>query len=60
MVANYAASEEAVGAFFSDGNDKGKAQADDDEGLKKVCQGKHEAVDNDFIVVVERKKPRRP
>ena len=32
MVANYAASEEAVGAFFYHMNDKGKAPADDDEG----------------------------
>ena len=71
MVANYAASEEAVGVFFSNKNDKGKARADDDEcpskgpkknnkKKKKVRQGKHEAVDDDFIAVVERKKPRGP
>jgi len=32
VVSNYAAGEEAVGAFFSHENDKGKAPADDDEG----------------------------
>ena len=32
VVANYAAGEEAVGAFFSHENDKGKAPADDNEG----------------------------
>ena len=35
VVANYAASEEAVGAFFNHENDKGKAPADDDEGPSK-------------------------
>jgi len=30
--ANYAAGEEAVGAFFSHESDKGKALANDDEG----------------------------
>jgi hypothetical protein len=32
VVANYAAGEETVGAFFSHKNDKGKEPADDDEG----------------------------
>ena len=32
VVANYAAGEEAVGAFFSQESDKGKAPADDNEG----------------------------
>ena len=32
VVANYAASEEAVSAFFSHENDKGKVPADDDVG----------------------------
>jgi hypothetical protein len=32
VVANYAASEEAVSAFFSHKNDKGKVPADDDVG----------------------------
>jgi len=31
IVANYAAGEEAVGAFFSHDSGKGKAPADDDE-----------------------------
>ena len=67
VVANYATGEEAVGAFFSHKNDKGKAPADDDEGpsrgpkknnnKKKTQQIKREALDNDFIIAVERKKP---
>jgi hypothetical protein len=35
VVANYAASEEAVGTFFSHESDKGKARADDNERLSK-------------------------
>jgi len=35
VVANYAAGEEVVGAFFSHESDKGKAPMDDDEGLAK-------------------------
>jgi hypothetical protein len=73
IVANYVAGEEAVGAFFSNENDKGKVQADDDDVLsrgpkknyrkkkkRKAWQGKCEAIDDDFIAVVERKKPRGP
>jgi len=56
-----------VDAFFSHENDKGKALGDDDEGpsrgpkknnkkKKKAWQNKHEAPDNNFVAVVERKK----
>ena len=68
VVANYVASDEAVGVFFGH---KGKAPVDDDESpsigskknnnkKKKARQNKCEAIDDDFIVVVERKKPRGP
>jgi len=35
VVANYTVGEEAVAAFFSHENDKGKAPADDDEGSSR-------------------------
>jgi hypothetical protein len=71
VVANYAASEEAVGVFFSHESDKGKASADDNEGpsrgpkksnkkKKKARPNKREAIDDDFVAAVERKKPRGP
>jgi len=71
VVANYAAGEEAVGAFFSHKRDKGKVLANDDEGSsrgprknnnkkKKAQQNKREALDDDFIAAVERKKTRGP
>jgi len=71
VVSNYAADDEVVGAFFSHESDKGKAPADDDEGPnkapkknnnknKKVWQNKREAVDDNFVATVERKKPRGP
>jgi hypothetical protein len=69
IVANYAASEEAVGAFFSHENDKGKARANDEgssrgpeknKKKKKARQNKHEALDDDFVTTVEHKKPRGP
>ena len=70
VVANYAAGEEAVGAFFSHEKNKGKAPADDNEGpslgpkknnkKKKTRQIKREAHDDDFVATVERKKPRGP
>ena len=70
MVANYAAGEEAAGTFFSHENDKAKAPADDDEGpnrgpkknkkKKKAWQNKREALDDDFVTAIERKKPRGP
>ena len=72
VVANYAAGEDAVKAFFSHESDKGKAPADnDDEGpsrgsqkinnkKKKTRQNKHEALDDDFVVTVKCKKPRGP
>ena len=69
VVANYAAGEEAVGAFFSHENDKGKAPGDDEgpnrgpeknNKKKKARQNKREALDDDFIAVVECKKPRGP
>jgi len=70
VVANYAAREEAVGAFFSHEGSKGKAPADDDEGpsrgpkkskkKKKARPFKRETLDDDFVAAVERKKPRGP
>jgi len=76
VVANYAAGEETVGAFFSNENDKGKAWVDDDEGpsrgpkknkkkkkkkkKKKARQCKREAIDDEFVVAVQRKKLRGP
>ena len=71
VVVNYAAGEEVVGALFSHENDKGKAPADDNEGpsrgakknnnkKKKAGQNKREALDDDFVAAVERKKPRGP
>jgi len=35
VVVNYAADEEAIGAFFSHESDKGKTPADNDEGPSK-------------------------
>ena len=68
--ANYAAGEEAVGAFFNHENDKGKAPADDDEGPRrglkknkkknKTWPIKREALDYDFVAAVEHEKPRGP
>ena len=71
VVANYTTGEEAVGAFFSHESDKGKAPIDDDEGpsrgpkknnkkKKKAWQNKREALDDDFVTVVECNKPRGP
>ena len=70
VVANYATGEEAVDSFFIHESSKGKAPADDDEGTsrgpkknknkKKTWPIKREAIDDDFVVVVERKKPRGP
>jgi len=70
VVANYADGEEVVGAFFNHENGKGKTPADDDEGpsrvpkknnkKKKMWQIKREALNDDFVVAVERKKPRGP
>ena len=67
MVANYAAGEEAVGAFFSHEGSKGKAPVDDDEGpsrgskkskkKKKARPFKQEALDDDFVAAAECKKP---
>jgi len=70
VVGNYVAGEEAVGAFFNHENDKGKAPAEDDKGpsrgpkknnnKKKTRPIKQEALDDDFVAAVERKKPRGP
>ena len=67
IVANYAAREEAVGAFFNQENDKGKAPVDDDEGpsrgpkknnkKKKAHPIKREALDEDFVTAVELEAP---
>ena len=69
VVANYAAGEKAVGAFFNHEN-KGKALVDDDEGpsrgpkkkmkKKKTRQIKREALNDDFIAAVDHKNPRGP
>ena len=70
MVANYAAGEEAVGAFFSNEGSKGKAPVDDDEGpsrgskknnkKNKARPFKREVLEDDFVAAAERKKPRGP
>jgi len=70
VVANYAAGEEAVVAFFDHEGGKGKAPVDNDVGpsrgskkskkKKKMRSIKREALDDDFVVAVERKKPRGP
>ena len=70
VVANYAAGEEAVGAFFSHEGGKDKAPTDDDEGpsrgpqkskkKKKAQPFKWEALDDDLVAALEHKKPRGP
>jgi len=69
VVANYAAGEEAVGAFFGCEGGKGKRPVDEDgtpsRGLKnkkkqKVRQYKQENFDDDLVAAMERKKPRGP
>jgi len=70
VVANYAAGEEAVDAFFSCEGRKGKQPADDDEGpsrgpkkskkKKKIRPFQREDLDDDLIAAMERKKPRGP
>jgi len=70
VVANYAAGEEAVGAFFSCEGRKGKQPADDDEGpsrgpkknkkKKKTRPFQREDLDDDLVAAMERKKPRGP
>jgi len=70
VVANYAAGEEAVGAFFSCEGGKGKSPADDDEGpsrgpkknkkKKKAWPFESEAIDDDLVAAMERKKPQGP
>jgi len=71
VVANYAAGEEAVGAFFSCEGGKGKSPTDDDEGpsrghkknnnKKKARPFQREALDNDDLAAaMDRKRPRGP
>jgi len=70
VVANYAAGEEAVGAFFSCEGGKGKSPADDDVGpsrgpkknnkKKKARPFQREALDDDHIAAMECKRPRGP
>jgi len=70
VVANYAAGEEAVDAFFSCEGRKGKQPADDDEGpsrgtkknkkKKKARSFQWEDLDDDLVATVERKRPRGP
>jgi len=70
VVANYAAGEEAVDAFFSYEGGKGKSPTDDDEGpsrgpkknkkKKKARLFQQEALDDDLVTAMERKRPRGP
>ena len=72
IVANYAAGEEAVGAFFSGEGRKGKPPADDDEGpsrgpkknkkkkKKKTWLFQREDLDDDLVAAMECKRPRGP
>ena len=70
VVANYAAGEEAVGAFFSCEGRKGKSPADDYEGpsrgpkkskkKKKTQPFQQEDLDDDLVTAMERKRPRGP
>jgi len=70
VVANYAAGEEAVSAFFSCEGRKGKQPADDDKGpsrgpkkskkKKKIWPFQQEDLNDDLVAAMERKKPRGP
>jgi len=70
VVANYAAGEEAVGAFFSCEGGKGRSPAEDDEGLnrgpkknkkkKNLRPFQREALDDDLVAAMDRKRPRGP
>ena len=70
VVANYAAGEEAVGAFFSCEGRKGKQPADEDEGpsrgpkknkkKKKTWLSQQEDFDDDLVAAMERKRRRGP
>jgi len=67
VVANYAAGEEAVGAFFSYEGKKGKPSTDDGEGpsrgpkknkkKKKTGSFQREDLDDDLVAAMERKRP---
>ena len=67
IVANYAAKEEAVDAFFSCEGRKGKPPTDDDEGpsrgpkknkkKKKPRPFQREDLDDDLVAAMERKRP---
>jgi len=66
-VANYAVGEEAVGALFHCEGGKGKSPADDDEGpsrgpkkKKKARSFQREALDDDLVAAMDRKRPRGP
>ena len=70
VVANYAAGKEVVGAFFSCEGGKGKSPADDNEGpsrgpkknkkKKKARLFQQEALDDDVVAAMDRKRPRGP
>jgi len=70
VVANYAAGEEAVGAFFSCEGGKGRSPAEDDEGPSrgpkknkkktKAWPFQQEALDDDLVAAMDRKRPRGP
>jgi len=67
VVANYAAGEEAVGAFFSCEGRKGKPPTDEDGGpsrgpkknkkKKKTWSFQQEDLDDDLVAAMECKKP---
>ena len=71
IVANYAAGEEVVGAFFGGNQSKnpgdeagtspqGAKRNGKNKNKKKGQRGKREATDDDLVAAVERKKPRGP
>jgi len=70
VVANYAAGEEAVGAFFSCEGKKGKQPADEDgtpsrgpkknKKKQKARQLQREDFDDDLVTAMERKRPHGP
>jgi hypothetical protein len=69
IITNFAAGDEAVGAIFGSGQDKGKLKDEDPmsssrgskrNNKKKNHQGKQEAPADDIVAAADRKKPRGP
>jgi hypothetical protein len=70
IITNFAVGEEAVGAIFGGDQDKGKHKVDDpmsssrgskrNNRKKKNQQGKLEALADDLVAAVDRKKPQGP